>query len=368
MQARTSLFPVVTRSASITLALAALAGVASAGTPAARVTVNGLPAISRAPEIAAPNQLQAMLLKYAARCALPSDQTLEGPADAAGVRPRFPGSLGIAPEWRDGTCDRACQEKVSACLIALVNRTGKHVQLSLLSGAPAMLKAAPSLNAGETDLGFPHQEGVFFGNMFTGEAYACRGRAAAKGAQVKRFCALDPDSCTGLAEFADAGRCEDVCEMSCVALSDGSQRCAASACSDPQGHRWAFPITTYLRNQIEAGNADSLDGTRAADDQGFEPMSRLGAARYEQVDFGPVDGGGVKTFTARVAARRPGARIEVWLDGRKRLGVLAVKRTGAAAQDQSARIDASGVSGPHAVVLKLVDATHIAHLSTIEFR
>jgi hypothetical protein len=367
MEARTYLLPAVTRSAIIGLALAALTGVALADAPAPRATVNGLPATSTAPAETAPNQLQAMLLKYAARCALRADQELEGPADATGARPRFPGSLGIAPEWRDGTCDRACQEKVSSCLIALVNRTGKHVQLSLLSGATAMLKSTQSLQAGESDLGFPHQEGAFFGNVFTGEAFTCRGSAAAKGAQVKRFCALEPESCTGLAEFADAGRCEDVCEMSCVSLSDGSRRCAASACSDPRGHRWAFPITTYLRNQIEAGNADFLDGTRAAKDQGVEPLARLGAARYEQVDFGPV-GGGVKTFTARVAARRPGARIEIWLDGRKRLGVLAVQRTGAAEQEQSVPVDTRGVSGSHAVVLKLVDATHIARLSTIEFR
>jgi hypothetical protein len=230
-----------------------------------------------------------------------------------------------------------------------------------------MVKSASALKPAETDLAFPHQEGVFFGNVFAGEAYACRGRAAAKGAQVKRFCALEPASCTGLAEFADAGRCEDVCEMSCTSLSDGSQRCAASACKDPQGHRWEFPITTYLRNQIEAGNADALDGTRADQEQGFEPLSRLAAARYEQVDFGPI-GGGVKIFTARLAARRPGARIEVWLDGRKRLGVLAVKPTGATEQDQSALLDAGGVSGRHAVLLKLVDATGIARLSTIEFR
>jgi hypothetical protein len=366
METRTSLLPAVTRPATILLSLAALAGVATAKTPA-RVTLNGLPAASATPAGSSSPELQAMLLKYAARCALRADQELPGPADAKGARPRFPGSMGIAPEWLQGACDGDCQEKVSSCLIALSNRTGKHVQLSVLSAAPAMLKSASSLKPGESDIGFPHQEGVFFGNVFTGEAYACRGSAATKGAQVKRFCALEPESCTGLAEFADAGNCEDVCDMSCVSLSDGTKRCAATACTDPKGRRWSFPITTYLRNQIEAGNADSLSGTRADKDQAVEPLARQGTARYEKVDFGPV-GGGVKTFTARVSARRPGARIEVWLDGRKRLGVLDVKRTGAVAEDQSALIDASGVSGSHAVVLKLIDATRIARLSTIEFR
>jgi hypothetical protein len=363
---RPGFVPVVSNIAAIAVSLVAMIGVAVADVPG-RVTTNGLSASTPTPVEAAPSEVQAMLLKYTARCALREGQQLEGPADATGARQRFPGLLGIAPEWLDGKCDQSCQEKVSSCLIALSNRTGKHVQLSMLSGAPAMLQAAKALRPAESDLDFPHQEGVFFGNVFSGEAYACRGSAAAKGAQVKRFCALDPESCTGFAEFADAGLCEEACEMSCSRLSDGTERCAASACTDPQGRRWAFPVTTYLRNQIEAENADALHGTRAAKDQGVEPFARRVAARYEQVDFGSVKGS-VTSFTARLAARGPGARIEVWLDGRKRLGVLAVRPTGARDEDQSAVIDASRVSGRHTVLLKLFDATRITRLSTIEFR
>jgi hypothetical protein len=366
MLAHTHLGRVASRLLVVAASMAAPVAAAHAEPKMSQAITNGLPAASRSDGEMTATQLQSMLLKYAARCALREDQELEGPPDDKGRRPRFPGSLGIAPEWMNGTCDRDCQEKVSSCLIALSNRTGKHVQLSLLSSAPAMVKTAKSLYASESDRAYPHQEGAFFGNVFSGEAYACRGRDAAKAAQVKRFCATEPESCSGLAEFSDAGRCEDVCEMTCSRLSDGTQRCAAAACTDPQGHRWPFPITTYLRNQIEAGNADALRGTRVAKDEGVEPLARLGSARYERVDFG-AGKGDVKTFTARVAARQPGARIEVWLDGRKRLGVLAVERTDGSEQEQSALIDASGVSGPHAVVLKLVDAMRIAHLSTIEF-
>lgn len=354
--ARTILAGVATSSALVTL----LMGAAHAGVPGA--SVNGLPTAQstivqqRRQQV----EFQSMLLKYTARCALRADQSLEGSPDSAGHRARFPGSLGVAPEWLEGTCDDACQEKVSSCLIALVNRTGKHVQLSLLSGAPAMGKA---LTPNENDLGFPYQEGAFFGNVFSGEAYTCRGRDVEKAAQVKRFCALEPESCTGLAEFADAGRCEDVCEMRCARLSDGSERCAAASCTDPQGRRWSSPITTYLRNQIEAGNADQLAGSHAKEET-VEPSAKLGVARYERVDFGT----GVKTFTARLAAHRAGARIEVWTEHGRRLGVLEVKSTGGVEQAQSAVIDASGLSGTHQVVLKFYDATRIGRLSTIEFR
>jgi hypothetical protein len=336
----------------------------SAAAEPTTVTENGLSTAQSTVAGQQRNELQAMLLKYAARCALRADQSLAAPPDADGHIEQLPGSLGLAPEWRDGSCDRSCQEKVSSCLIALINRTGKHVQLTLLSTAPSLSQA---LSPNDNDLPFPHQEGAFFGNVFTGEAYACRGRDVEKAAQVKRFCALEPASCTGLAEFTDAGRCEDACEMRCTRLSDGSQRCAATSCKDPQGRRWSSPITTYLRNRIEAGNADQLDGTRAAKDEAFEPSAKLGAARFERIDFGRA-GSDVHTVTARLAAHRAGARIEVWLEDGKRLGVLEVKRTGDAEQEQTVSIDARGVSGTHGVVLKLFDATKIGRVSTIEFR
>jgi hypothetical protein len=139
----------------------------------ARVVVNGLSTAQSTKAAQQGHALQAMLLKYAARCALRPDQSLDSPPDDSGHVEKLPGALGLAPEWRDGTCDQSCQEKVSSCLIALINRTGKHVQLSLLSNAPSL---STKLLPNDDDLGFPHQEGAFFGNVFSGEAYACRGR------------------------------------------------------------------------------------------------------------------------------------------------------------------------------------------------
>ena len=192
---------------------------------------------------------RAMLLKYTARCALAEGQFLES-SDLRGSR-RLPGALGLAPEWLQGICGPDCQEKVSACLIALTNRTGKHVALSMLSGSPGL---GAAFRASRDDIEFPHQEGAFFGNLFAGQGFSCRGRDAAKGSEVKRFCAVAPETCSGLAEYRDAGRCEDACEQECRTLPDGTERCAATSCRDPDGHLWRFPITTYLRNRIEAGN------------------------------------------------------------------------------------------------------------------
>jgi hypothetical protein len=307
---------------------------------------------------------QSMLWKYTARCALREDQELEAPDAVTGKMLKFPGSFGIAPGWRDGACDKLCQESVSACLIALTNRTGKHVQVSLLSAAVPSL--GPSLAPNENDIGFPHQEGAFFGNVFSGEAYACRGRDAEKGRQVKRFCALEPASCSGLAAFVDAGRCEDVCKMSCARLSDGTERCPARACTDPKGRLWTAPITAYLRNRIEAANADAVEGLTVADD-GLRDAGDGAVATYRSLDFGAV-GHTPKTFAARLTATRDLGRIEVWLSDGRRLGTLAIRATGGTEKEETTRLDAGSVSGAHDVVLKLVGAKTLVRLSTIELR
>ena len=110
---------------------------------------------------------QAILWKYTARCALRPDQELETPPGAEGKTMLFKGALGLAPEWREGKCDCACQEKVSSCLAALTNQTGDHVNVSLLSAAPSLVH---TMGASENDLPYPFQEGAFFGNVFAGEA------------------------------------------------------------------------------------------------------------------------------------------------------------------------------------------------------
>jgi hypothetical protein len=307
--------------------------------------------------------LQSMMWKYTIRCALRSDQELEATDPASGEKQKFQGMFGIAPEWNQGKCDQSCQEKVSSCLIALTNRTGKHVLVSLLSAEPSMgKKMAPN----DQDIDFPHQEGVFFGNVFSGEAYTCRGRGVQKAAQVKRFCASESATCSGLAAFTDTGPCEDVCEMKCTKLSDGSERCVASACRDPKGRRWGYPITSYMRNKIEAVNADAMQGASATTDQRLQFPQAGGAATYERVDFGSNEGS-VRTFVARVATKRSGARIEVWLDG-GRIGSLDVKNTNGVDKEQTTPVAATLVSGTHAVVLKLVGETRTMRLSTIEFR
>jgi hypothetical protein len=334
---------------------AALVGAAVAGGAARADTV--APAAAGAASPPAGD----MLAKYVARCALRADQTLER-ATSEGEQRAHQGELGLAPEWLDGTCDDACQEKVSACLLALTNRTGKHVGVGLLSSAPSLAALRPSAS----DADFPFQEGTFFGNVFHGQGFACRGDEARKGPQLKRFCALDPGSCNGVMPLADAGSCQERCEMACTRLPDGSERCAAVSCRDPSGRVWSNPITTYLRDRIEAENADELGLARAVD-PGLGEIGDGAQAIYRAVDFGDAPGG-VRRFVATVASPGAGGRIEVWLDGTRRLGALRVRGTRGSPRDLDTALDARGVTGTHDLWLRFAGLDPRARLISFGLR
>jgi hypothetical protein len=309
--------------------------------------------------------VRAMIWKYVALCALRADQQLppSPERDTAGA-PSPRGLMGLAPEWLGGTCGAECREKVSACLLSLTNRGGRHVLVSLLSGAAGM---SDRLVASDDDREFPYQEGAFFGDVFSGKAFACRGRDARKASQVKRFCALEPASCRGLFPFTDAGACEDVCETSCQRVGDGTERCPATVCRDPDGRAWRFPITAYLRNRIEADNADE----RSDGPPGRAPAPAVASAgdvaTYRRVDFGPRPVAHHR-FTARMADGGAAGRIQVFLASGRRLGVLAVPAAASAEQELSTQLATAGLSGPQDLTLRLSPGLRVAQLSTIELR
>jgi hypothetical protein len=122
-------------------------------------TINGLATVNG---LASANGLMTSAagrntVTYLVRCALPAGITLVK-KDQYGTSYSFPGEMGLAPQWRDGSCDTACQEKISSCMLAHINTAGVHVPLWVVSQDPSVGWKLNPL--------FPNQEGSFFGNIF----------------------------------------------------------------------------------------------------------------------------------------------------------------------------------------------------------
>lgn len=88
-------------------------------------------------------------LEYLARCALPAGASVSANGTS------YPGQLGLCPEWATGSIDlnATCQERVSACMLALVNIADRHVPLSIRGTTPE-LQPAPRvrIQAGPNDV------------------------------------------------------------------------------------------------------------------------------------------------------------------------------------------------------------------------
>jgi hypothetical protein len=170
---------------------------------------------------------------YAVKCALPAGRTIEK-FDARGNVHTFEGAVGIAPEWENGRCGEDCQEWMTACLLAHVNLTGKHVAIWVTGDHPAVRL--------DTNRGFSLEEAAFFGNVFTGPpaAYACAGRQAKEHPIAGRAC-MGNASCP----YADPYQ-----GVSCEASGCSSGRAPSGersgyvAC-EVGTRRWDRVVTTY---------------------------------------------------------------------------------------------------------------------------
>lgn len=320
---------------------------------------NGLPATSLR-KMAEGGLLTPEALKYAVHCALPpgASFTFTSPK---GQTTAYPGGVGLAPEWTEGFCDAACQEKMSSCLAAHLNRTGKHVSVTLVSAAPSMKKA---IGADSDDLTYPSQEGAFFGNFWSEEVFACQGRDVTAAAQVKRFCAADPQSCN--TQLKDAGSCLQACDFACGPGTSGRKVCSAVSCRDPSGRVWHNPITVFVRNKIEASNADHLQGA-SQDGEELVKLAPGAEATYRQVDFGGRDRP-KKEFVALVKDTTPGTGLEVWVDGKTKVATLKMPAVTGGGRELAMSLRSAKLQGRHDVTLKITGSGQVGRLSHIEVR
>jgi len=217
------------------------------------------------------------LAGYLIRCALPADRTITVKT-WDGQRVSMSGELGLAPEWETGQCETDCQEKVSACLLALVNGSGQHISITLSAAwanGPLGELPDPSLL----------REAVFFGNVFTDppEAYVAIHR---DWAQALRWRALSgrprtdgtdliavPRMCSGVPGISASNYAtqQDLCPIQIVGeagqilwetdvpgigsnynlcfMADGLTH--ALLCRlNGSDYKWNFPLTTFVSNGV----------------------------------------------------------------------------------------------------------------------
>lgn len=135
------------------------------------------------PSLAA-TEVKRRQLKYLINCALPDSMVLY--SRQGRQRITFPGRLGLAPEWLKHPLTPSQERWVSACMLALTNYFGKHVDVSLQANP----KLVPSLGQTEEETRiFSIFEGGYFGNLFSTNpvAYVCAGTRTTIEAQNQVF-------------------------------------------------------------------------------------------------------------------------------------------------------------------------------------
>jgi hypothetical protein len=187
-----------------------------------------------------------MTVEYMVRCALALGDTLTK-QDQNGASYTFLGQLGLAPQWKTGTCDATCQQMISSCMLAHVNTSGVHIPLWLVS-------ANAAIGWGQNPQ-YPSREGTFFGNIFNVnsgsgvvDAFYCNGPGFSTNTVPGRLGAAQvgaPYTDPYLSTTNVAGTCSP-CSST---RTDGPDACKADAVT------FKSPITVWRGQTFQAENA-----------------------------------------------------------------------------------------------------------------
>lgn len=181
--------------------------------------------------------------KYLVRCALPAGDSIRI-KDYTGGLVSLSGELGLTPGWKDGQCDRVCEEKITACLMALTNGAGENIRVELA--------AQYTLGTGHT---FRYQEAAFYGNVFTDppKAFYCVGDDYYYyGRQLETRACQAYNEKYGSCPYVKAGVCgseftytNDEKRCSFGYYSDTAKTCKEASSWLNSGKTWYYPITTF---------------------------------------------------------------------------------------------------------------------------
>ena len=107
----------------------------------------------------------------------------------------------FAPQWRHAPCDEACQQHVSACVLARLNTRGRRLPIRLSA------RVSPAAD-----------EGAFFGNLFVDppQLFSCSGGRTPR-TRLGRECTLPGNRC-GVTWTGP-------CSAACTGDASGASRC-----------------------------------------------------------------------------------------------------------------------------------------------
>lgn len=143
------------------------------------------------------------LFKYVVSCALPKGSDID--LTINGIDYTYPGELNLAPKWGlcGGSCNKTCQESVSACVLSRIDYLGQKVNISIRGPQAALKPTAKELSK------YTYREGAYYGNLFNSnpvlDACVAPGRTG-----LPRVCGPTTNGCV-----VDAiGDCAAICEDS----------------------------------------------------------------------------------------------------------------------------------------------------------
>lgn len=135
-------------------------------------TINGSTTVDGLPNyVVIPNRGDMMntssgrnTIAYLVKCALRSDQFIERSSNT-GTKYKFWGSVGLADYWlgngSGNRCDLACEEWVSACMMAHYNPSGQHIEIMMVAGHSRIGWGNPNKSY------YDEPEAAWYGNFFT---------------------------------------------------------------------------------------------------------------------------------------------------------------------------------------------------------
>jgi len=215
-------------------------GLSANGLSANGLSANGLSAAAFASWFSDNPGQADMLMTYVIRCAVPAGQSRSFTRN--GRTYTWHGGLGLAPDWASGhSINHNEQQVVTACLLAHVNRFGRHINISVL-GLNAWGNAIP-FTFGELAL-YGAREACFFGTLFTPNSlfFGVDQSSGDESRYVTRACgAMEPgsDSPPQCAPMRFVGRCSQLC------TSQGSSGLFYTNCTyNGVSYR---PLTTRMR-------------------------------------------------------------------------------------------------------------------------